>query len=90
MGNSFLQLMVLNLCSNKFQGGIPYELCGLSSLQILDLAHNNLSTVVPKCFNNFTAMGEKQNSSNLFDFALSSTSEVQENAFLVTKGRDVE
>ncbi|KAL7229366.1 hypothetical protein ACSBR2_007966 [Camellia fascicularis] len=38
--------MVLNLRSNKFEGGIPYELCRLSSLQILDLAHNNLSRSV--------------------------------------------
>ncbi|XP_028097957.1 receptor-like protein EIX1 [Camellia sinensis] len=91
MGNSFSKLVVLNLRSNKFQGGIPYELCRLSSLQILDLAHNNLSTVVPKCFNNFTAMVEKQNSSNLFSyFAMSPTSGAQENAFLVTKGREVE
>ncbi|KAL7253656.1 hypothetical protein ACSBR1_008073 [Camellia fascicularis] len=91
MGNSFSKLVVLNLRSNKFQGGIPYELCRLSSLQILDLAHNNLSTVVPKCFNNFTAMAEKQNSSNLFSYyALSPTSKAQENAFLVTKGREVE
>ncbi|CAL5322877.1 unnamed protein product [Camellia sinensis] len=91
MGNSFSKLVVLNLRSNKFQGGIPYELCRLSSLQILDLAHNNLSTVVPKCFNNFTAMVEKQNSSNLFSyFAMSPTSRAQENAFLVTKGREVE
>ncbi|KAI8030106.1 Receptor-like protein EIX2 [Camellia lanceoleosa] len=91
MGNSFTKLVVLNLRSNKFQGGIPYELCRLSSLQILDLAHNNLSKVVPKCFNNFTAMAEKQNSSNLFSYyALSPTSEAQENAFLVTKGREVE
>ncbi|XP_028094598.1 receptor-like protein EIX1 [Camellia sinensis] len=91
MGNSFTKLVVLNLRSNKFQGGIPYELCRLSSLQILDLAHNNLSTVVPKCFNNFTAMTEKQNSSNLFSYhALNLTSEAQEKAFLVTKGREVE
>ncbi|CAL5323063.1 unnamed protein product [Camellia sinensis] len=48
-------------------------------------------SIVPKCFNNFTAMTEKQNSSNLFSYyALSPTSEAQENAFLVTKGREVE
>ncbi|KAL7161840.1 hypothetical protein ACSBR2_042334 [Camellia fascicularis] len=90
MGNSFWQLMVLNLRSNKFQGGIPYELCGLSSLQILDLAHNNLSKLVPKCFNNFMAMAKRQNSSGLISYAPSPTAEVQENAFLVTKGREVE
>ncbi|KAI8028777.1 Receptor-like protein EIX1 [Camellia lanceoleosa] len=91
MGNSFSKLVVLNLRSNKFQGDIPYELCRLSSLQILDFAHNNLSTVVPKCFNNFTAMTAKQNSSNLFSYyAWSPTLEAQDNAFLVTKGREVE
>ncbi|KAL7175125.1 hypothetical protein ACSBR2_028849 [Camellia fascicularis] len=91
MGTSFLKLIVLSLHSNMFQGSIPYELCLLSSLQILDLAQNNLSTVVPKCFYNFTAMAEKQNSSNLFPYyALIPTSEAQEDAFLVTKGREVE
>ncbi|KAL7229363.1 hypothetical protein ACSBR2_007963 [Camellia fascicularis] len=91
MGNSFSQLVVLNLRSNKFQGSIPYELCRLSSLQILDLAHNNLSKFVPKCFNNFTAMAKEQNSSGLIPyFTVNSIVVVQENAFLVTKGREVE
>ncbi|KAL7253666.1 hypothetical protein ACSBR1_008083 [Camellia fascicularis] len=91
IGNSFSHLMVLILRSNKFQGAIPYELCRLSSLQILDLAHNNLSKLVPKCFDNFTAMAKRQNSSGLISYVeLNTTGEVQENTFLVTKGREVE
>ncbi|THG22083.1 hypothetical protein TEA_027927 [Camellia sinensis var. sinensis] len=93
IGNSFSKLMLLNLRSNKFQGGIPYELCGLSSLQILDLAHNNLSKLVPKCFNNFTAMAKRQNSGAIMSYSPPSSpggGGVQENAFLVTKGREVE
>ncbi|KAL7253644.1 hypothetical protein ACSBR1_008061 [Camellia fascicularis] len=63
LGNSFSELIVPNVRSNKFQGDIPHELCCLSSLQILDLAHNNISGPVPRCFNNFSAMAKKQNSS---------------------------
>ncbi|KAL7253673.1 hypothetical protein ACSBR1_008090 [Camellia fascicularis] len=91
MGNSFSQLVVLNLRSNKFQCGIPYELCHLSSLQILDLAHNNLSKFVPKCLINFTAMAKEQNSSGVISYyTMNAIPVAQENAFLVTKGREVE
>ncbi|GMP23802.1 hypothetical protein CsSME_00001272 [Camellia sinensis var. sinensis] len=91
MGNSFLKLVVLNLRSNKFQGSIPYELCRPSSLQILDLAHNNLSKFVPKCFNNFMAMAKEQNSSSLISYhTFNNTSVVIPNAFLLTKGMEVE
>ncbi|XP_042487884.1 receptor-like protein EIX2, partial [Macadamia integrifolia] len=46
LGKSLVKLVVLSLHSNNFSGSIPLELCGLSSLQILDLAHNNLSVRV--------------------------------------------
>lgn len=86
LGNSFLELIVLNVRSNKFQGDIPHELCRLSSLQILDLAHNNLSGPVPRCFNNFSAMAKKQNSSGDISY-IEGFAEFLENAILVTKGR---
>ncbi|THG05713.1 hypothetical protein TEA_013395 [Camellia sinensis var. sinensis] len=86
LGNSFSELIVLNVRSNKFQGDIPHELCCLSSLQILDLAHNNLSGPVPRCFNNFSAMAKKQNSSGDISY-IEGFAEFLENAILVTKGR---
>ncbi|KAF3448153.1 hypothetical protein FNV43_RR08864 [Rhamnella rubrinervis] len=39
---------------------IPLELCRLTSLQIMDISHNNLSGSIPVCFNNFKAMASKQ------------------------------
>ncbi|CAL5364063.1 unnamed protein product [Camellia sinensis] len=86
LGNSFSELIVLNVRSNKFQGDIPHELCCLSSLQILDLAHNNLSGPVPRCFNNFSAIAKKQNSSGDISY-IEGFAEFLENAILVTKGR---
>ncbi|KAG5558240.1 hypothetical protein RHGRI_008242 [Rhododendron griersonianum] len=56
MGNALLRLIVLDLRSNNFLGNLPYELCLLSSLQILDVAHNNLFGHVPRCFANFSVM----------------------------------
>lgn len=83
--------MVLNLRSNNFDGHIPYELCSLTNVQILDLANNNLSGKIPRCFYNLSAMITLQNlteSSTLYY----SDGEVEliENAILVTKGREVE
>ncbi|KAH7834381.1 hypothetical protein Vadar_015430 [Vaccinium darrowii] len=97
MGNALLQLVVLNLRSNNFWGNLAYELCCLSSLQILDIASNNISGHVPRCFANFSAMAEING--NLVDklyykndryFIDYRASNFRDNAFLVTKGRDVE
>jgi hypothetical protein len=49
-------LVVLNPRSNKLQGHTHQELCALKNLQMLDLAHNNLSGPTPRCFNKFSAM----------------------------------
>lgn len=43
----FRQMKVLNLHSNKLDGHIPIELRGVASLQIVDVADNNLSTSMP-------------------------------------------
>ncbi|KAI8032539.1 Receptor-like protein EIX2 [Camellia lanceoleosa] len=64
------------------------ELCRLGALQILDLARNNLSGLVPRCFNNFSAMARKQNSSNHLSYH-TYRGEYFESATLVTKGREV-
>ncbi|KAH9677465.1 LRRNT 2 domain-containing protein [Citrus sinensis] len=50
------KLVVLSLKSNNFHGNIPFQLCHLSYIQILDISSNNISGTIPKCFHNFTAM----------------------------------
>ncbi|XP_068315330.1 receptor-like protein EIX1 isoform X2 [Pyrus communis] len=82
IGKSLSSLHVLNLRSNKFEGDIPNEVCYLKSLQILDLAHNKLSGMIPRCFHNLSAMAILSESFG--------ESEVPENEFLVTKGREME
>ncbi|XP_056163927.1 receptor-like protein EIX2 [Syzygium oleosum] len=47
---------IIDLGTNGFTGDIPLELCHLSNLQYLSLAHNNLSKGIPRCFNNFSRM----------------------------------
>ncbi|RXH73546.1 hypothetical protein DVH24_016368 [Malus domestica] len=49
-------LVVLSLRSNKFHGDIPDELCSLINLRILDLAHNNLSGTITRCFQHLSSM----------------------------------
>ncbi|GKV36252.1 hypothetical protein SLEP1_g44400 [Rubroshorea leprosula] len=56
IGISLTKLIIMSLRSNKFWGHISKELCALSSLQILDFAHNNLSGSIPRCIGNLSAM----------------------------------
>ncbi|XP_047940762.1 receptor-like protein EIX1 [Salvia hispanica] len=49
----------LILARNKLHGSIPVEICNLTHIRILDLSENNLSGKIPDCFNNFTAMAQK-------------------------------
>ncbi|KAI8564458.1 hypothetical protein RHMOL_Rhmol03G0183500 [Rhododendron molle] len=91
LGIGSLGLIVLNLRSNNFLGNLPYELCHVSSLQILDVAHNNLFGPLPRCFANFSVMAKISNSSYTKYWTVPNGElEFQDNAFLVTKGRDVE
>ncbi|XP_031106195.1 receptor-like protein EIX1 [Ipomoea triloba] len=53
---NLLSLKFLNFKKNKFFGDIPFQLCFLKALQLLNLANNNISGPIPRCFNNFTAM----------------------------------
>ncbi|PWA59020.1 LRR receptor-like serine/threonine-protein kinase GSO2 [Artemisia annua] len=62
-GREETKLKLLSLRSNNLEGAIPDELCGLTQIQILDLAHNSLSGTLPTCFYNFSTMSEKQNMS---------------------------
>ncbi|KAG9441306.1 hypothetical protein H6P81_017160 [Aristolochia fimbriata] len=58
---SFPDLEILSLRSNKFTGKIPPKLSNLGYLQVLDLAQNNLHGSIPKSFHNyFQAMQKKQ------------------------------
>ncbi|XP_059639551.1 LRR receptor-like serine/threonine-protein kinase SIK1 [Cornus florida] len=59
IGERLVNLKILILRSNKFHSNIPKELCALFSLQILDLANNNLWGSIPKCLMNISAMGMK-------------------------------
>ncbi|XP_021800205.1 probable leucine-rich repeat receptor-like protein kinase At5g63930 [Prunus avium] len=52
IGESMLSLKILSLRSNSFIGSIPLQLCGLSTLHILDFSHNNLSGNIPHCIGN--------------------------------------
>ncbi|CDP05587.1 unnamed protein product [Coffea canephora] len=56
IGERLSNLMCLRFQSNNFHGAISDTLCQLSQLQLLNLAHNNLSGFIPHCFNNISAM----------------------------------
>ncbi|GAB4832527.1 hypothetical protein Ancab_006549 [Ancistrocladus abbreviatus] len=45
---------------NAFHGKVPCELSSLSSLQILNLANNNLSGRIPACLGDLKAMAKRQ------------------------------
>ena len=59
LGISHPNLVVLILRSNYFYGVIPTHFCYLAHHQILDLALNQISTRMPKCLNNLTALTQK-------------------------------
>ncbi|XP_045824841.1 receptor-like protein EIX1 isoform X2 [Trifolium pratense] len=56
MSQLFLNLHVLILRANQFEGPIPTQLFNQSYLFHLDLAHNKLSGSMPECIYNLTAM----------------------------------
>ncbi|XP_050238853.1 receptor-like protein EIX2 [Mercurialis annua] len=93
-GSSFSDLLALSLRSNMLTGEIPPEICGLISLQIIDFADNNLSGRIPKCIGNLTSMTRVQNPGTRIFYSstgyFSLVEQFLENAYLVTKGREVE
>ncbi|GFP98054.1 probable LRR receptor-like serine/threonine-protein kinase at4g36180 [Phtheirospermum japonicum] len=50
------ELIVLRLRNNEFHGSIPSVYCQLYDLQIMDLAENNLTGNIPRCFGNLEGM----------------------------------
>lgn len=60
MAEGFIKLRILSLRSNAFCGEIPRELSSLSSVQMLDLAENNLTGNIPTSFGYLKAMVEGQ------------------------------
>ncbi|XP_071928230.1 receptor-like protein EIX2 [Coffea arabica] len=56
IGERLSNLWFLRFQSNNFHGPISDTLCQLSHLRVLNLAHNNLSGFIPRCFNNISAM----------------------------------
>lgn len=64
IGESLPNLVILSLKSNKLHGNIPFQLCNLAYLQILDLSLNSISGTIPECFKNFTAMTQERSSNS--------------------------
>ncbi|KAF8391022.1 hypothetical protein HHK36_023322 [Tetracentron sinense] len=68
IGESSSELRILRLRSNLFSGNIPRQLCLPSYLHILDLAHNDLSGLIPSCLSNLSGMiNDNIRSSRIYD-----------------------
>ncbi|KAI8539600.1 hypothetical protein RHMOL_Rhmol09G0195700 [Rhododendron molle] len=59
LGSHIPNLMILSIRSNKFYGDIPRDICLLNSLRVLDFYQNDLSGKLPPCFDNFTALVQR-------------------------------
>ncbi|KAL6973086.1 hypothetical protein U1Q18_027259 [Sarracenia purpurea var. burkii] len=90
MGEKLPKLKVLNLRSNRFSDHIPFALCALAYLQILDLTYNNLSGTIPKCFNNFSIMATDLSLSNNVFYTIFFLDTFEEEVLLVMKGKMLE
>ncbi|KAL4377129.1 hypothetical protein GQ457_02G033900 [Hibiscus cannabinus] len=90
MGDKLSRLEVLRLRSNKLDGHIPHKICALQYLQNLDLAHNNISGAIPKCFSNFSAMVTKAKISDYLASFGFGDEQLHPSASLVLKGRQDE
>ncbi|QCD94633.1 LRR receptor-like serine/threonine-protein kinase FLS2 [Vigna unguiculata] len=60
IGESLQQLRILSLRVNHFFGSVPFHLCYLRQIHLLDLSRNNLSGGIPTCLRNFTAMKKRE------------------------------
>ncbi|GLT40816.1 hypothetical protein SLA2020_149220 [Shorea laevis] len=51
-----LSILFYLVSGNMFSGEIPPQFCNMTSLQVLDLSHNNLSGTMLQCFGNLSSM----------------------------------
>lgn len=49
-----LSTAFFSLSQNKLTGEVPFTICHLKSLQVLDLSRNNLTGKIPQCLGNFS------------------------------------
>ncbi|KAM3706044.1 hypothetical protein ACJW31_03G123400 [Castanea mollissima] len=49
IGERNFSIKILSLRGNMLYGKIPKQLCGLTNIHVLDLAHNNFSGSIPTC-----------------------------------------
>ncbi|KAI8539589.1 hypothetical protein RHMOL_Rhmol09G0194600 [Rhododendron molle] len=74
LGSHIPNLMILSIRSNKFYGDVPRDICLLNSLRVLDFSQNDLSGKLPPCFDNFSALVQRDYSAKeTADFAFYST-----------------
>ncbi|KAF9667454.1 hypothetical protein SADUNF_Sadunf15G0024700 [Salix dunnii] len=92
IGESLLSLKFLSLESNEFNGSIPSHFCQLSNIQILDISLNNISGIIPKCLNNYTAMIQKGELTDMISGTVGSSHQADyvNKAWVEWKGRHYE
>ncbi|KAL0542011.1 hypothetical protein IC582_022097 [Cucumis melo] len=76
VGNNLLNLQLLILRGNLFNGTIPSTLCKLTGLQILDLAHNQLEGDIPPNLSNFNVMTRKRSTDGYYYYCKYSNAEM--------------
>ncbi|MBA0687598.1 hypothetical protein Goari_015118, partial [Gossypium aridum] len=86
IGDNSSLLRIISLRSNNFDGHIPHKICDLLNLLILDLAHNNISGTIPKCFRKLYSMANRSNRENYMYVSEG----LYLSALLVLKGRQDE
>ncbi|KAJ9174625.1 hypothetical protein P3X46_013252 [Hevea brasiliensis] len=59
-GESLENLQVLYLASNMFEGNIPWQLCNLKYIMMIDLSSHLISGRIPRCINNFLVMAKRE------------------------------
>ncbi|KAL8508137.1 hypothetical protein ACS0TY_018631 [Phlomoides rotata] len=90
LGENHTSLAFLSLTRNMFYGFIPLEICRLTQIQLLDLSDNNLTGKIPKCFDNFTALVDKNLTTTTTIFIQATASQYMGYALVQWKGRIAE
>ncbi|KAK1401131.1 LRR receptor-like serine/threonine-protein kinase FLS2 [Heracleum sosnowskyi] len=85
-GLTFTSLGIIRLRSNAFFGVIPAKLSELSSLQVLDLAYNNLTGSIPASFGHFRAMEEEWKINKFLQFGFYRGAYYEESLVVNIKG----